>query len=198
MPTTPTPKVLTDPGYLLCTPVTTAVPTMTAAASKFTDVWPAAWLPLGATEDGSTFSYQTNIEAITVAEFFDPIRYSTVGRAGSFAFNLASYTLTNWYRALNMGAGSLTGLTPESGTGPTAIYGLTPPDPGSEVRLQLGWESLDGTLRLICYQTFNGENIQSAFKKAPDKAVIPCTFQFEIPASGTKPFKLFGTDARNV
>jgi hypothetical protein len=43
----------------------------------FTDTVPVAWLPLGATSDGSTFSYSTTVEAINVAEFFDPIKYST-------------------------------------------------------------------------------------------------------------------------
>lgn len=193
-----TPTILTNAGYLFVTAITTAVPTFTAAASKFSDVWPVTWLPLGATEDGSTFSYQTNVEAVTVAEFFDPISQQTTSRSGSFAFNLASYTLSNWLRALNQGPGTATGIaTPDSGTGATAIYSAAPPTPGNEVRVQLGWESLDNTMRLICFQTINGENIQSAFKKAPDKAVIPCTFNFEVPASGI-PFKFYGTQTRNI
>lgn len=197
MPTVAVPTILKDPGYLFIAPLATAEPTNSVTGSKFTDTWPVAWLPLGATEDGSTFSYQTNVEAINVAEFFDPIVYSTTSRAGSFAFNLASYTLQNWSRALNSGAGSLTGLTPVSGTGATALYSLVPPAPGTEVRVMLGWESQDNSMRLICYQTINGENIQSAYKKAPDKAVIPCTFQFEVPSSGN-PFKFYGTNTRNV
>lgn len=197
MPTVATPAVLTDPGYLFIAPLATAEPTNTVTGSKLTDPWPVAWLPLGATDDGSTLGYQTNVEAVTVAEFFDPIKYSTTSRQGSFAFSLAHYTLQNYARALNNGAGSLTGLTPVSGTGATALYSLTPPAPGTEVRVMLGWESQDSTLRLICYQTINGENIESAFKKAPDKALIPCTFNFEVPSSGI-PFKLYGTQTRNV
>lgn len=192
-----TPTVLTNAGYLFVAPVGTADPTEVVTGSKFTDTWPAAYLPLGATEDGSTFAYQTNVEAVTVAEFFDPIQWATTGRQGSFAFNLASYTLQNWSRALNLGAGAAAGLTPVSGTGATALYDLTPPTPGNEIRVKLAWESLDNSLRLYCYQTINGENIQSAFKKAPDKAVIPCTFNFEVPASGI-PFRLRGTQTRNV
>ena len=34
-------------------------------------------------------------------------------------------------------------------------------------------------------------------EKAPDKALIPCTFNFEVPSSGI-PFKLYGTQTRNV
>lgn len=197
MPTTAVPTVLTDPGYLFIAPLLTALPTNTVAGSKFTDAWPVAWLPLGATEDGSTFAYQTSVEAVTVAEFFDPIRYATVSRAGSFAFNLASYTLQNWSRAVNGGAGALAGLTPVSGTGATALYQLDPVAPGNEVRVMIGWESLDNTLRTICRQTINGGNIESAYKKAPNKAVIPCQFNFEVPAAAN-PWSMFGTSTRNV
>lgn len=47
----------------------------------------------------------------------------------------------------------------------------------------IGWESLDNSLRLVCRQTIQGGEISSAFKRAPDKATIPCTFQLEMPAS---------------
>jgi hypothetical protein len=96
-------NVLTDPGYLWMAPLGTAEPTPTVAGSKFTDVIPAAWLPLGATTEGSTFSYSTTVEAIRVAEYFDPIKYSTTERNGSIAFNLANWTLSNYKRALNGG-----------------------------------------------------------------------------------------------
>ena len=182
------PATLSDPGYLFIAPLASTVPLNTVAGGIFTDLWPAAWIPLGATEDGSQFSYNTTTEPITVAEFFDPIRYVTTAREGNFAFNLASWGLTNFRRALN---GGVAALTPTSGTGATALFDLTPPAPGAEVRSMIGLESLDNTLRLVCFQTLQGGEISSAFKKAPDKAVIPCTFQFEVPASGV-PFKLSG------
>ena len=183
-----TPVLLTDPGYLFIAPLATSAPTNTVSGSVFTDSWAAAWIPLGATEDGTTLSYQTNVEPINVAEFFDPIKYSTVSRAGSIAFNLASWTLSNYRRALNGGTAALTAT---SGTGPTSLFTLAPPTPGAEVRCMIGWESLDNTVRLVAYQTIQGGEISSAFRKAPDKALIPCTFNFEVPASGI-PFNLFG------
>ena len=193
MPTTATPNILTDPGYLFWAPLATAEPTNTVAGSKFTDSWPVAWKSLGATEDGSEFSYETTVEAITVAEFFDPIRYSTTERSGSFSFNLADYTMLNLSRAFNgggvvgVGAGNVALV---SGTGATALHSLTAPSPGNEVRAMIGWESLDSTMRLICYQTINSGSIASAFRKAPNFAVIPCTFNFEVPASGN-PWKMY-------
>jgi hypothetical protein len=65
-------------------------------------------VPLGATTEGSTFSYSTNVEAITVAEFFDPIKYATTERSGNIAFNLVDFTLQRYRMALNGGVGALT------------------------------------------------------------------------------------------
>ena len=187
------PTILTDPGVLYIAPLASTLPAMTVVGGVFTDPWPAAWLQLGATEDGSQFSYQVNTQPILVAEFFDPIAYKTTDRSGSFAFSLASWGLSNYNRALN---GGVAALTPVSGTGTTALYELTPPAPGNEARAMIGWESLDGSLRLVCKQTLQSGQVQSSFKKAPANAAIPCSFVFEIPADGTPPFKFSGTSLR--
>jgi hypothetical protein len=162
----------------------TAEPTHAVTASKFSDTWPGAWIALGATEDGSEFSYETKLESITVAEFFDPIRWVTTERSGSFAFNLADFTLNTYRRMLNQGpAITITGATT------TTMGSWNPPTPGTEVRSMLGWESLDNTVRLIMFQVINGGAIKTAFKKAPSFSVIPCQFNFEVPASGN-PFRI--------
>jgi hypothetical protein len=182
-----TPLILTDPGFIFWAPLLTAEPTHAAAGSTYdADVWSASWIPQGATEDGSEFTYETKIEAISVAEFFDPIRWSTTERSGSFGFNLASYTLKNLSRSLNGGA-----VSTVSGTGATLSSKLEPTEPGAEVRCMIGWESLDHTLRLVCRQTINGAPMKSAFKRAPSKAVIPFMMQFEVPPVG-KPFTFYG------
>ena len=182
-----TPNILTDPGYLFIAPLASTLPSNTVAGSVFTDSWPVAWLPLGATEDGHEFAYSTTVEAITVAEFFDPIQYSTTQRAGRIAFNLASFGASNYRRALN---GGVAALAATSGTGATALYTVEPPTPGNEVRCMIGWESLDNTVRRVCHQTIQGGEITSAFKKAPSMAVVPCSFQLEVPSSGV-PFSTY-------
>lgn len=185
MPTTATPNVLTDPGYLFWAPLASAEPTNTVAGSKFTDAWPVAWINLGATEDGTEFNYETSVEPITAAEFFDPIKYATTERTGNISFTLIDWTLANLKRVLNGGT-----LTVVSGTGATTLSSFTPPAPGSEVRCMIGWESLDSTVRIVMYQTLNSGSIASAFKKAPDKAGFACQFNFEVPAAG-QPFKIY-------
>ncbi len=183
--TTATPNILTDPGYLFWAPLGTAIPTNTVAGSKFTDSWTTPWVSLGATEEGSTFSAELEIEAVTVAEFFDPISYRTTGRTQNFAFALADWTLTQVKRVFNGGT-----ITLVSGTGATQLNKYSPPAAGAEVRAMLGWESLDNTVRLICHQTINAGTVEMAFKKAPDKALLPCEFRLEKPAS-TEPFDLY-------
>src|SRR5690242_3745866 len=139
------PTVLTDPGYLFIAPLASTLPTNTVVGSVFTDSWPVAWLPLGATEEGSELKYSVGVEPVKVAEYFDPIAYRTTERSGSIAFMLADFTLTNYRRALN---GGVAALAATSGSGSTALGTLEPPDPGSEVRAMIGWESLDNTVRL--------------------------------------------------
>lgn len=183
---TAVPNILTNPGFLLIAPLGSTLPTNTVAGSVFTDSWDAAWLSLGATADGSTFSYSTTVEPVTVAEFFDPINYFTTARSGSIAFNLANWGLSNYRRAVN---GGVAALAATSGTDATALYDLEPVSPGSEVRAMIGWESLDHTVRLVCRQTLCGGEVSSAFQKAPSIATIPCTFNLEIPSSA-QPWKL--------
>lgn len=182
---TATPQILSDPGFGYYAPIGTSFPTNTVAGSVFTDAWPAGWVSWGATEDGSSFKYATNIEAVKVAEFFDPIKYSTTERTGSFAFSLASWELAKLKFALNGGT-----LTVVSGTTTTQLNSYTPPVPGAEVRTMLGWESLDHTVRLVIGQAVNGGTLQFDFKKAPAFASLATEFSFEIPSSGF-PFTWF-------
>jgi hypothetical protein len=129
------------------------------------------------------------VEPVRVAELFDPVKYSTTDRAGSMAFSLASWTLANWKLAMNGGTLALV-----SGTGATQLNKYTPAQPGSEVRMQLGWESLDGTVRIVAYQVINGGEVASAFRRAPDKALIPFTFNFEVNSSGV-PYEIWTAGA---
>jgi hypothetical protein len=181
MPTVATPYLMLDPGYLWHAPANTLFPANggTASGSQFTDAPSVTFYEIGATEAGYTFSYSQSIEAINVAEFADPVKWRTTARQGSMAFNMADYTLKNLQRAMNGGS-----LTTVSGAGATLISKWTPPAVGNETRSALLWQSLDGTMRIYMYQTVQVNEMETAFKKAPDYAVLPCEFRFEIDASG--------------
>lgn len=186
------PNVLSDPGMLWLAVLGTADPTNTVAGSKFTDDPAVAYVPLGATMDGSSFAYSINVEPIKVAEFYDPIKYATTERMGSMSMVLADQTLSNWKRACN---GGVAALAPTSGTGATALYTFEPPAVGQEVRAILLWESTDATMRLRLRQVLQGGEIQTEFKKAPDIAGIPCTFNMELPVGAAQPFTFWGAGA---
>jgi hypothetical protein len=188
------PTLLTDPGYLWGAPIGTAEPTPTVTAGLFADALPAAWIPFGPTSEGTTLSYSTTVEAIRVAEFFDPIRYSTTERNGSIAFALANWTLSNFKRALN---GGMAALTSTGGAG-LELTSYEPPDPGTEVRVMIVWESFDKTVRMLFRQCIQGGEVSLPFQKAPSFAPIPCTFNFEIPTSGSKPFKIWTAGTTRV
>ena len=153
IPAVGTPKLLTSPGFLWIAPVATADPTNTVTAGLFSDAIGAAYLPLGATAEGTDFSYSTSVEPIRVAEFFDPVSYQTTERDGSVAFALASHTLSNYRRALN---GGIAALTPTGGAG-VELTTFNPPVPGTEVRCKLLWESTDSTYRIAWHQCIQGD-----------------------------------------
>lgn len=179
MPTVAQPNIMQDPGFLYHAPALTTFPVNTVAGSKFTDAPSVTWVEVGATEDGSTFKYAPSIEAVTVAEFLDPVRWRTVAREGSFALNLADYTMKNLQRSMNGGT-----LSTVSGTGATTLSKYVPPTLGNETRAALMWESQDATMRIFMYQVVNIADVESAFQKAPSYAVFPCEFRFEVDSSG--------------
>ncbi len=177
-----TPLIATDPGFLFWAPLGTTEPGHAVVGSVFSDVWAASWIKLGATEEGHAFNWQTSFEPVEVAEILDPIKYITTGRTGSLAFALSDFHTQNMKRALNGGTIATTGTT----TTTMSVY--TPPAQGAETRCMVGWESQDGTERLIAYQCINTGQVSITRRKGADNASIPVEFQLEAPAAG-QPFK---------
>lgn len=180
MPTTASPNLLRDPGYLFWAPLGSALPTNTVAGSVFTDSWPVAWVNLGATRSGSTISISTTTEGIRVAELFYPVAYTTTEKEAGVAFDLADVTLANLKRVNNGGT-----ITVVSGTGATTLTSYEEPAQGAEVRCMIGWESLDATTRFVGRQCFNGGAIEWANERAAADtfASLSAAFHLEKPAS---------------
>jgi hypothetical protein len=187
-------NILRDPGFLWFAAIGTAEPTPTVTASKFADALPVAWIPLGPTDDGTTFDYSVTVQPIYVAEYLDPVVYATTERSGKIAFALANYTLSNLRRAMNGGVAALT----STGTTGQELSTFAPPKPGNEVRAMVMWESTDATVRMLLRQTIQGGTVTNAFKKAPNKTTIPFQMNLEIPASGADPFQVWGAGLNRV
>ena len=178
----PVNAIATGPGYLLYAPLGSTLPTNVVAGSVFTDTWPVAWSLLGATDEGSEWSYGVETDNVEVAEQLDPVQVVATGRTITLAFALANISATNLKRLTN--GGTLT----TTGAGATLLTAYTPPELGQEVRCMVGWESQDSTERLVGYQCLQTGDIAPARRKGADKALLSAEFTFEKPAGGGAPF----------
>ena len=58
----------------------------------------------------------------------------------------------------------------------------------------IGWESLDHTVRLFCYQCINASEVVMAHRKGADYSTIPVEFRLETPSSGI-PWQIYTAGA---
>ncbi len=185
----PVGAILQGPGTLYTAVLGTSLPGSGAggvvAGSKFTDAWGASWVLVGATRSGSQFRWKVNAAGVYVAEYLDPLLYSTTDREIGVAFDMSQTTLASFAIGLNGGT-----TTTVSGTGPTTLSKYGPPVVGAEVRRMIGWESNDSTVRIFWYQNFQSGELVMSNAKAPEFASLPVSFLTEQPASGD-PFNIF-------
>jgi hypothetical protein len=193
-PAVPVTSIQIGAGVLLKAPIGTAGPTSggTVAGSVFTDSWPAGWNPIGATEGGHDFSYQIATGTVEVAEYLVPLKIVSTGVTVGVSFAISEMTAKNYTWVLNGGTYTLV-----SGTGATTLSKVSPPALGAEVRTMLGWESSDGTERIIWYQCLQSGNIQIPRHKGADNANLPVAFSVEQPSSGN-PFDIWIAGATRV
>lgn len=183
-PTLTKPATAIGPGFILRAALGSTEPANTVSGGVFTDSWDPAWVVVGATDKGSVFQYQTNVAAVEAAEYFDPLSYETDSREGTFEFSMLHIAARSFMTAFNGGN------TSTSGSGATLLTTYEPPDPGSEVRCMLGWESRDSTERLILRQCFQGGQVQiERDKGAQKRAMIPLSFKLELPNTGLRLWK---------
>lgn len=168
-------NVRVGPGILKIAPVGSTEPTDLATA------WDAAWVDLGYTEEGSTFSFDNTFEDVEVAEELDPVAILQTARNIAVSFALAELTADNLQTALN--GGTIT----TSGVAPAEIATFEPPEPGDFTYIALGWESVDTLERWVFRKGLQTGTVEIARRKAPDKATIPAEFRFVKP-SGQAPF----------
>lgn len=173
------------PGKLYIAPIGTTEPTTVSAA------WPAGWVPLGYTDEGSAFNYEISTDNVEVAEELDVLARVTTGRDASVEFALAEITNRNLNIAFNGGIVAGDGLA----------WSFEPPDLGSETRVMIGWDALptvgSNDLRVIFRQCLQGGSLGLENRKGATKSTISANFQLEKPASGAKLLKIMGGAALN-
>lgn len=166
-------------GYLYWAPLATSEPGNTVVGSVFTDAWPGAWIPLGATQEGNELETAIETDLAYVAEYLDSVKTVTTTRTTTISFALYNTTAQNYKRAMNGGT-----IATVSGAGTTLLSSFVPVQAGSEVRAMIGFESSDNTERAILYQTLQVGSVTERRRKGAEYNVFPVQFRTEVPASG--------------
>lgn len=173
------------PGKLFIAPLGTAEPADVDSA------WPAGWVPLGYTDEGSVINYEISTDNVEVAEELDVLARVTTGRDASVEVALAEVTKKNLTIAFNGGIIVGDGLD----------WTFEPPALGAEVRVMLGWDAMPtvaaNDLRYVFRQVLQGGSIGMENRKGATKSTITATFQLEKPATGLALLKVFGAGALN-
>lgn len=172
-----------------------AAPLGTAEPAAVTGAWPAGWSALGYTDQGSSFAFGPTVAAVAVEEEFWPIEQAIVSYSGKFSFVLAETTRQNLALALNAGIGSAT-VAATQGTNPDGSQWQEPPAPGADVRVMLGWDSinlggtaaLDPYSRLIVRKCLQVGMVTTTHRKGNNKTMFACEFALEKPI-GVQPFR---------
>lgn len=159
------------PGTIYVAPIGTAEPASATAAL------PSAWREVGYTEEGSTFTFETTVEDVNVAEEFYPVAVKTTAVSANVSFEMAEATRQNLALAVNAGADAAADGTFE------------PIDPGDEVRVMIIVDKENGA-RWLFRRAFQAGSVEMRNAKAPDKTLIPVEFRLEKP-TGAQPWKVY-------
>ena len=159
-------NVRLDPGWLYVAPLASTEPT------SFTGDWdPTEWTLLGYTDAGPEFQMEQTFERVRVAEEIDPIATLQTERNTMITVALAELTAQNLKIALNGGEVDIAG----------AVTKFEPPAAGDITHVMIGWDSTDGLERWIFRKCLSTGNIAIPRRRAPEKAVVPVTFEVLIP-----------------
>jgi len=150
----------------------------TAEPTDLVTAWPAGWVDLGYTHEGSDFSYELETEPVEVAEELDRVSTEPTGRIIMVKFVLAEITATNLKKSLNGG-------TITSGSG---FVTFEPPAIDAITKYMYGWQSRDAQERWVFRQCLSGGTVEINRRKGADKAGIAFELFCEKPA-GVTPFK---------
>lgn len=177
------------PGKIYYAPLGTAIPTITAAASKVAATW-TSWVSPGSTDAGITYTESVETADIQVAESLYPVRTVSTSKTSRIAFVMNEISDLNWKLACN--GGTIT----TSGTGATKLNTYVPPLVGSEVRVMLAFQANSDLEIIVWPQVFNVGNVEYVRGNYETKAGLSVEFNAEIPATGyTTPYQRFTAGA---
>ncbi len=161
------------PGRLWIAPLGTSEPTNGSSALD------AAFVAVGYTEEGSSFTFDRSFEDIEVAEELEPVDTVNNKTVTMMSFAMAEVTRRNLLAALKGFAGETNSATKVSA-----------PAAGSEVAFMVVWDKAEtaagnsANVRWLFRRVKSKGSIEVALQKSPNKALIPVEFQVLVPSSG--------------
>lgn len=161
--------VSVGPGLLYIAAIGSAEPTTGSSA------WDAAFIPLGLTTAGHTFTTEGAFGDVDAAELLDPVLVAETGRTITVAFNLLEITAKHLQAAHNGG-----NVTTNSG-----YVKFEPPVLGQATPVMLGWDALDNSERILWRKCLATGSIALARAKAPAATNIPVSYRVLPPDDGT-------------
>lgn len=146
-----------------------------------------AWLPVGITTEGTKFTSSFDTDNDESAEYYYPHAVIVTGQTCTLEVELKTVDLTNLRVALNAATSQVNG-TPTA----SSFARLTPPLPGSEVRMQWMWESTAADMLIVLYKGLNTGDVELTAQKGAAGMNIPLTISGELPdaAVATTPFDI--------
>lgn len=164
-----------------------------------------AWLPLGYTAEGHTFTQSVDTDDDTAAESLYPVATPVTGKTARWAVTLKTVNLTTLRVALNAFDASSTVVTNVSGSGGqvpgvSTVVKVKPPVAGSEVRCQFLWINNDDDDVIVGYRALNVGDFERAFKKGAEGQDVPLEFNLELPETtiSTTPYDEYLTGASYI
>lgn len=173
------------PGRLYYAPIGTTEPTDCSTAL------PSAWVVVGYTEEGTEIATEITSEMIEVAEELDPIAYEQTRRTTKVTFSMAETTKRRLGLALGTGG---------SETDNAASFEF--PDAGTTVAVMFVWDSDDvpsaTNKRWLFRKCTPTGTVSTARRKAPQKALIPVTFDCAKPSTAVRSVKVFPNSSGQI
>jgi hypothetical protein len=185
-------SIQSGPGRLYYAPLGTAIPAITAAASKIAATW-TSWVQPGSTDAGITYTESAETADITVAESLYPIRTVVTSKSSRISVVLSEINDLNWKLAMNGGTNT------SSGAGVTKLTTYVPPLVGAEVRVMLAFVDNLDTEAIVWPQVFNVGSVEYVRGTYETKAGLSLEFNAEIPATGyVTPYQRFTAGALSL
>lgn len=161
----------------------------TPEPASLTAPWDGGFIDLGYTFEGHAFKWTQETEEVEVAEELLPIDEIDTKQVGGVELILAEVTAFHFQLACNGG----TILTP------SGYVTFEPPLPGTVATKRMyGFESTDGTERIVWRKVRNAGELEMSRKKGADKAGIPLSLKLLSPGTGIPPWKWWGASPARV